>query len=460
MSEYTEGAHYNTPSRHEKSLGLLTTKFVSLLETAENGILDLKVAADRLAVRQKRRIYDITNVLEGIGLIEKRSKNSIQWKGALRLNSNHADCQSRTNKLREDIAELQRQEREIDRLRMCMEQSLKNITDERESQIYNYITGEDLCHCFPDNTILTIKAPTGTQLAAIIPDEKTAPEKYQMHLKSSEGPINVILVNKESENSKPVITMVPPANPVPPAPETSTSTLATDMSRTTAVAPSQQTTVVVNSQPTKSLPHPVFQVPISTVNALNKVVSVVKLPAQQIRALQQQQSQQPDKRPAIKPVQAGVIARQAKKIKIEPVPSIQPTLTPAAVTPAPYRMVTRSSPRKTGNAAVATNVQTTVRPSNPIPQVAECSNPMDYSIEIKPEKDDEAGLDNIDVDDFLNDPLFSDKDNIFEDVFQSCGAFSPLMRLTPPPSDKDYNFNLDDNEGVCDLFDITLSPLV
>lgn len=37
-------------------------------------------AAEHLAVRQKRRIYDITNVLEGIGLIEKKSKNSIQWK--------------------------------------------------------------------------------------------------------------------------------------------------------------------------------------------------------------------------------------------------------------------------------------------------------------------------------------------------------------------------------------------
>jgi hypothetical protein len=29
---------------------------------------------------QKRRIYDITNVLEGIGLIDKKSKNNIQWK--------------------------------------------------------------------------------------------------------------------------------------------------------------------------------------------------------------------------------------------------------------------------------------------------------------------------------------------------------------------------------------------
>ncbi len=37
-------------------------------------------AADTLNVKQKRRIYDITNVLEGIGLIEKKNKNSIQWK--------------------------------------------------------------------------------------------------------------------------------------------------------------------------------------------------------------------------------------------------------------------------------------------------------------------------------------------------------------------------------------------
>jgi hypothetical protein len=29
---------------------------------------------------QKRRIYDITNVLEGIGLIEKKLKNNIRWK--------------------------------------------------------------------------------------------------------------------------------------------------------------------------------------------------------------------------------------------------------------------------------------------------------------------------------------------------------------------------------------------
>ena len=34
------------PSRHEKSLGLLTTKFVTLLQEAKDGVLDLKVVSD------------------------------------------------------------------------------------------------------------------------------------------------------------------------------------------------------------------------------------------------------------------------------------------------------------------------------------------------------------------------------------------------------------------------------
>jgi hypothetical protein len=63
--------------RYDSSLGLLTKKFVTLIQTAPEGILDLNQAATQLNV-QKRRIYDITNVLEGIGLIEKKSKNNIQ----------------------------------------------------------------------------------------------------------------------------------------------------------------------------------------------------------------------------------------------------------------------------------------------------------------------------------------------------------------------------------------------
>ena len=33
-------------------------------------------------------------------------------------------------------------------------------------------------------------------------------------------------------------------------------------------------------------------------------------------------------------------------------------------------------------------------------------------------------------------------------------VFGPLIRLSPPPTEKDYCYNLDNSEGVCDLFDV------
>ena len=38
------------------------------------------------------------------------------------------------------------------------------------------------------------------------------PRKYQIHLKSQNGPINVLLVNKDAAASSPVVTPVPPPN--------------------------------------------------------------------------------------------------------------------------------------------------------------------------------------------------------------------------------------------------------
>lgn len=51
---------------------------MDLVKTAPDGVLDLNEVATTLGVR-KRRVYDITNVLDGIHLIQKRSKNLIQW---------------------------------------------------------------------------------------------------------------------------------------------------------------------------------------------------------------------------------------------------------------------------------------------------------------------------------------------------------------------------------------------
>ncbi|CAL1267887.1 unnamed protein product [Larinioides sclopetarius] len=64
--------------RYDTSLGQLTKKFLKLLSDATDGIVNLNTACSLLAV-PKRRLYDITNVLEGAGLIQKTSRNNIQW---------------------------------------------------------------------------------------------------------------------------------------------------------------------------------------------------------------------------------------------------------------------------------------------------------------------------------------------------------------------------------------------
>lgn len=48
-----ESLQPQTPSRHEKSLGLLTTKFVTLLQEAKDGVLDLKAVSKRRAYHHR-----------------------------------------------------------------------------------------------------------------------------------------------------------------------------------------------------------------------------------------------------------------------------------------------------------------------------------------------------------------------------------------------------------------------
>lgn len=53
---------YEGRGRHDNSLAVLTKKFIELIKNSENCTIDLNEAVTKLGV-QKRRIYDITNVL-------------------------------------------------------------------------------------------------------------------------------------------------------------------------------------------------------------------------------------------------------------------------------------------------------------------------------------------------------------------------------------------------------------
>ncbi|XP_066434593.1 transcription factor E2F5 [Eleutherodactylus coqui] len=343
-------------SRHEKSLGLLTSKFVSLLQEAKDGVLDLKVAADTLAVRQKRRIYDITNVLEGIGLIEKKSKNSIQWKG-VGAGCNTKEILDRLKNLKAEIGDLELKEKELDQQKVWLQQSINNVMDDSENQIFSFVTHDDLCSCFNGDTLLAVQAPSGTQLEVPIPEVgQNGQKKYQISLKSSSGPINVLLINKESNASKPV------AFPVPP--------------------PDDITQPQLQAEPSCS------QKPST-----------------------QNKPQQTEGNPKDSEASSTHDVRENAAFCELPDSLLYPHLTTDLT-------------------------QSTASSSDFLP--------LDVNNLLKPNAFDIAKLEDTEgpISGDLIDELMS------SDVF-------PLLRLSPTPGD-DYNFNLDDSEGVCDLFDVQI----
>ncbi|KAL9264657.1 E2F transcription factor-like E2FE-like protein, partial [Drosera capensis] len=74
------GSRHHAYSRKQKSLGLLCSNFLGLYNRDGVDSIGLDDAACRLGV-ERRRIYDIVNVLESVGVMCRRAKNQHTWKG-------------------------------------------------------------------------------------------------------------------------------------------------------------------------------------------------------------------------------------------------------------------------------------------------------------------------------------------------------------------------------------------
>ncbi|NXU97175.1 E2F1 factor, partial [Cettia cetti] len=211
-------------SRYETSLNLTTKRFLELLSQSPDGVVDLNWAAEVLKV-QKRRIYDITNVLEGIQLITKKSKNHIQWLGSQAT----VGAPGRHRLLEKELRELQAAERQLDDLiQMCTVQ-LRLLTEDPANQQYPlhlgwgwlgvgvprchrqavslprvrsltrptaaYVTCQDLRSIVDpaEQMVMVIKAPPETQLQVSDPAEA-----FQVSVRSTQGPIDVFLCPEDS----------------------------------------------------------------------------------------------------------------------------------------------------------------------------------------------------------------------------------------------------------------------
>ena len=230
-------------SRYDSSLGLLTKKFVHILRSTPDNKLDLNTAVKELGV-QKRRIYDITNVLEGIGLLRKEGKNHVSWniepdvdlsrdtsaqgeyRGAAKSKVGEIAPEAKAQYLKVALDAARGEEQQLDRFLEILTEQSAPFTTGRQGVVlekgrgrsspssadaahknmyirYSDITGLSM---YDDDTIIGIKAPVGTNLEVPDPDQGNRPglRKYQMYLNSSKasagskpgdgGPISVYLI--------------------------------------------------------------------------------------------------------------------------------------------------------------------------------------------------------------------------------------------------------------------------
>ncbi|KFZ54217.1 Transcription factor E2F6, partial [Podiceps cristatus] len=192
--------------RFDASLVYWTRKFMDLVRTAPDGVLDLNEVATTLGVR-KRRVYDITNVLDGIHLIQKRSKNLIQWVGS---NLDHVVGKApEQQNLKDELSDLSAMEEALDELIKDCAHQLIELTDDKENakypfnscitltQVFSYVTYQDIrsIQAFQEQIVIAIKAPEETKLEIPIPKE----DCIEVHVKSTKGPIDVYLCEVEQE---------------------------------------------------------------------------------------------------------------------------------------------------------------------------------------------------------------------------------------------------------------------
>jgi len=238
----TQSARFNSASQGDSSLSHLTEKFINLLDeysaSHANGELDLNIAVSELGV-QKRRLYDITNVLEGVGLI-KKDRNQVVWvnnpqgpvKGGQVLNT----CMGTSSEtvaiasLRSEIEEIKAHGKFIDDCIETLSNSVREFTKcKKESEItkvtqyskarermgamkdkdsasHLFVTKHEITalQAYHNDTVIAIRAPPGTNLEVPNPDEGMRPgaRRFQIYLTSpgaEAGPVKVMVLHNAHE---------------------------------------------------------------------------------------------------------------------------------------------------------------------------------------------------------------------------------------------------------------------
>ena len=139
----------------------------------------------------KRRIYDITNVLEGVGLVQKVSKSMSRWVGPQPLVAPPID--------ESEDSRLQQEERRLDYWISQMEGSIAELARDPSSKELSYLTLNDVRSVMPHSTETALSIYTGTSESVQVTED--SPGTAQIQVEGTPLSINIIKNSLEEGSS-------------------------------------------------------------------------------------------------------------------------------------------------------------------------------------------------------------------------------------------------------------------
>lgn len=172
IEEEDENSKY---TKQENSLAQLTQNFLNYIKKKGRINISINELVEDLKVK-KRRIYDITNVLQGIGYLEKKGKNEILWikdNNCINIQNPNNNIISSYSQLKQELDELKSQNENIEENMNKYREEFKLISQKNEFPKYGYITFDDITELSLNEKVnfMIIKAPKGTSINVIDDEE-------------------------------------------------------------------------------------------------------------------------------------------------------------------------------------------------------------------------------------------------------------------------------------------------
>lgn len=177
-------------SRSDNSLFVLTQRFVEYIKNCYPQPIDTKEASKYLGI-SKRRICDITNIFEGLGLLRRHSVNNMVWTGgSIDKYYNTFEDMNEWNK-----EKMMMEENQIDIQIDNVSEKIEKFTEDKKCVNNSFVTYKDLLKIGNDNEMIVfaIKAPVDTFV-----ENKKMNTGHVLELVTKEGKIDVFYVSDKN----------------------------------------------------------------------------------------------------------------------------------------------------------------------------------------------------------------------------------------------------------------------